>query len=170
METNKEWILIYIDNILIFSKEKEDLLKLTLQVLKKLKENDLFVNLDKCTFEAKEVDYLGVIISKNQMKMNLAKLKGIRDWLTPTTVKQVQSFRGFGNFYRKFIGYYTDTVQLLNDLTKKDLVWNWTDACQEVFEKLKEEFQKALVLLMPDSTKPFIIESDASKFATGAVI
>jgi len=53
---------------------------------------------------------------------------------------------------------------------KKDLVWNWTDACQEAFKKLKEEFQKAPVLLMPDSTKPFVIESDASKFATGAVI
>jgi len=58
----------------------------------------------------------------------------------------------------------------LNDLTKKDLVWNWTDACQEVFEKLKEEFQKAPVLLVPDSTKLFVIESDASKFATRAVI
>jgi len=58
----------------------------------------------------------------------------------------------------------------LNNLTKKDLVWNWTDTCQEAFEKLKEEFQKAPVLLMSDSMKPFIIESDASKFAIGAVI
>jgi len=58
----------------------------------------------------------------------------------------------------------------LNNLTKKDLTWNWTDACEEAFEKLKEEFQKAPVLLMPDSTKPFVIETDASKFATGAVI
>jgi len=128
------------------------------------------VNLDKCTFEAKEVEYLGMIISENQIKMDLAKLEGIRDWPTPTTVKQVQSFLGFGNFYRKFIGHYTDIARPLNDLTKKDLVWNWTDACQEAFEKLKDEFQKAPVLLMPDSTKLFVIESDAPKFATGAVI
>jgi len=76
--------------------------------LKKLQDNDLFVNLDKCTFEAKEVDYLGMIVSENQIKMGPAKLEGIRDWPTPTTVKQVQSFLGFGNFYRKFIGHYAD--------------------------------------------------------------
>jgi len=81
METNEGWILIYINDILIFSKEKEDLQKLTLQVLKKLQDNDLFVNLDKCTFKAKEVDYLGMIVSKNQIKMDPAKLEGIRDWL-----------------------------------------------------------------------------------------
>jgi len=79
METDEEWILIYINDILIFSKEKKDLQRLTLWVLKKLQENDLFVNLDKCTFKAKEVDYLEMIASKNQIKMDLAKLKGIRD-------------------------------------------------------------------------------------------
>jgi len=170
IETDEGWILIYIDDILIFSKEKKDLQKLTLRVLKKLQENDLFVNLDKCTFEAKEVDYLGMIVSENQIKMDPAKLEGIRNWLAPTTVKQVRSFLGFGNFYRKFIGHYADIMRPLNDLTKKDLVWNWTDACQEAFENLKGEFQKAPVLLMPDSMKPFVIESDASKFTTGAVI
>jgi len=142
MGTNEGWILIYIDNILIFSKEKEDLQKLTLRVLKKLQENNLFINLDKCTFEAKEVDYLEMIVSKNQIKMDLAKLEGIRDWPTSTTVKQVWSFLGFGNFYRKFIGHYADIAQLLNDLTKKDLVWNWTDACQEVFEDWKKNSRK----------------------------
>jgi len=102
--------------------------------------------------------------------MDPAKLEESRDWPTPTTVKQVQSFLEFGNFYRKFIGHYADIRQPLNDLMKKDLVWNWTDACQEAFEKLKDEFQKASVLLMPDSTKIFVIGSDASKFATRAVI
>jgi len=86
------------------------------------------------------------------------------------TVKQVWSFLGFGNFYRKFIGHYADIARPLNDLMKKDLTWNWTNACEEAFEKLKEEFQKAPVLLMSDLMKPFIIESDASKFVTGAVI
>ena len=138
IETDEGWILIYIDDILILSKEKRNLQKLTLWVLKKLQENNPFVNLDKCTFEAKEVDYLGMIVTENQIKMNLAKLEEIRDWPTPTTVKQVWSFLGFGNFYRKFIGHYADIMRPLNDLTKKDLVWNWTDTCQEAFEKLKE--------------------------------
>jgi len=100
----------------------------------------------------------------------MTKLEGIKNWPSPTTVKQVRSFLGFGNFYRKFIGHYADIAQPLNDLLKKDLIWNWTNTCQEAFEKLKEEFQKAPVLLMPDLTKPFVIKSDASKFATRAVI
>jgi len=111
-----------------------------------------------------------MIISENQIKMDPAKLEGIKNWPSPTTVKQVRSFLGFENFYRKFIGYYADIVRPLNNLTKKDLIWNWMNACEEAFEKLKEEFQKAPVLLMPDLTKPFTIETDASKFATGAVI
>jgi len=77
-----------------------------------------------CTFEATEVDYLGMIISENQIKMDPAKLEGIKNWPSPTTVKQVRSFLGFGNFYRKFIGHYADITRPLNDLTKKDLMWN----------------------------------------------
>jgi len=103
---------LYINNILIFSKEKEDLQKLTLWVLKKLQENNLFVNLDKCTFEVKEVDYLEIIISKNQIQMDLAKLEWIRNWLALTTVKQVWSFLGF----RNFIENSSDTMQILCDL------------------------------------------------------
>ena len=92
IETDEEWIFIYINNILILLKEKEDLQRLTLWVLKKLQENDLFVNLDKCTFEVKEVDYLEIIISKNQIKIDLAKLEGIRNWPTPTTVNKSDPF------------------------------------------------------------------------------
>jgi len=65
------------------------------------------------------------------MESGIAKLEGIKDWPSPTTVKQVRSFLGFGNFYRKFIGHYADIARPLNDLTKKDLIWNWTDACQK---------------------------------------
>ena len=88
METNEGWILIYIDDILIFLKRKEELQKLTLRVLKKLQENDLFANLDKCTFETTEVDYLGMIISENQIKMDPAKLEEIKNWPSPTTVER----------------------------------------------------------------------------------
>jgi hypothetical protein len=170
IETNEGWILIYLDDILIFAKDKETLEQMTLRVLKKLRDNDLFVNLDKCTFAATEVEYLGMVISEDQIKMDPTKLEGIKNWPTPTTVKQVRSFLGFGNFYRKFIGHYSEIARPLNDLTKKNLTWNWTNACQEAFENLKKEFLKTPVLLMPDSTKPFLVESDASKWATGAVL
>ena len=108
METHERWIIIYMDDILIFSKDRKKLEINTCWVLQKLKDNDLFLNLDKCVFDAEEVEYLGMVIRENQIKMERTKLEGIVNWPTPTTVKQVQSFLGFGNFYRKFIGHYVN--------------------------------------------------------------
>ena len=110
------------------------------------------------------------MIKENNIMMEHGKLAGIHDWPTPTTLKQVRSFLEFGNFYRRFIGHYADIARPLNNMTKKDMLWEWTDSCQKAFDDLKAEFQKAPVLLMPDSSKPFVIESDASKWATGAVL
>ena len=92
--------------------------------------------------------------------MEPMKLAGIRDWPTSSTMKQVWSFLGFGNFYQQFIGHYSELARPLNDLTKKDKVWKWSNNCQEAFNALKREFLKAPVLLISNSTKPFILESD----------
>ena len=102
--------------------------------------------------------------------MDPIKLAGIQAWLIPSTVKQVRSFLGFGNFYQKFISHYSDIAKPLNDLTKKDNKFEWTKECQMSFDTLKQRFTEEPVLLMPDHSKPFQIESDASKVATGAVL
>ena len=102
--------------------------------------------------------------------MDPTKLAGIRDWPAPINVKGVRSFLGFCNFYRRFIGHYSEIAKPLNELTRKHTNWEWTVACQSAFDILKQKFQSAPVLLMPDISKPFVIESDASKFATGAVL
>ena len=111
METHKGWIIIYMDDILIFSKDRKELEVNTWWVLQKLKDNDFFLNLDKCVFDVKEVEYLGMVIQENQIKMERTKLEEIINWSTPMTVKQVWSFLGFGNFYRKFIGHYVNIAQ-----------------------------------------------------------
>ena len=118
-------VIIYMDDILIFVKTKEELKQITKLVLEKLKENDLFLKAKKCEFEKTKIEYLGMIffiIEEGQISMDPIKLAGIRDWPVPTTVKQVQSFLGFGNFYRKFISHYSDLAKakLSTDLTKKD--------------------------------------------------
>ena len=105
-----------------------------------------------------------------QLSMDKIKVKGLLDWPTPTTIKEVQSFLGFGNFYQKFIKKFTDLVQPLNNLLKKDTKFLWTDECQKSFDILKKWFTKEPVLMMPDTTKPFEIKTDASKYATGAVL
>jgi RNase H-like domain found in reverse transcriptase len=102
--------------------------------------------------------------------MEPTKLAGIADWPALTNVKGVRSFLGFRNFYRRFIDHFTTLARPLNHLTKKDKQFEWTTEYQTAFDALKDKFGKTPVLLMPDSSKPFVIESDASKFATGAVL
>jgi hypothetical protein len=92
-------VIVYIDNILIFAKMKEELQKITKQVLEKLQEHDLFLKAKKCKFCKTKIEYLSMIIEQGKIAMDSVKLGGIRDWPTLTTVKQVRSFLGFGNFY-----------------------------------------------------------------------
>ena len=102
--------------------------------------------------------------------MDPTKLAGIRDWTPPKDVKGVRSFLGFGNFYRRFIGNYTKTARPLNDPTKKTKTFEWSQECQEAFEELKKKFQEKPIHIIPNPPKPFYVESDASKWATGAVL
>jgi Reverse transcriptase (RNA-dependent DNA polymerase) len=96
---DKRLIIVYIDNILIFAKTEEELIRITKQVLEKLREHNLFLKVKKCKFCKTKIKYLSMIIEQGKIAMDLVKLGGIRDWPTPTTVEQVLSFLGFGNFY-----------------------------------------------------------------------
>lgn len=164
------WIIIYMDDILIFSNELLLHRQQTKQVLKHLQENDFFLKLKKCSFDISKVKFLSMIIKPNLVAMDSVKLKGIHNWPTPASVKEVRSFLGFGNFYQRFILHYSHIAKPLNDLMKKEITWHWTSTHQNAFEELKQRFAQSLVLLLPDKLKPFSIESDASQFATGAVL
>ena len=167
---DEKLVIIYMDDILIFADTKEELRRRTKMVLEKLREHDLYLKAKKCEFEKTRIEYLGMIIEEGKITMDTVKLAGIRDWPTPTTVKQVRSFLGFGNFYRKFISHYSDIAKPLNNLTKKDQKFEWTNETQTAFDTLKKRFTEEPVLMMPDHSKPFQIESDASKVASGAVL
>jgi len=169
-EINEGCLLIYMDNILIFTDDYSKMEEYTKRVLQKLHGSDLFLNLDKCVFDVTEVKYLDLIIRKDKIAMEPMKLAGIADWPTPTTIKQVRSFLGFVNFYRRFIRKFTEISLPLTTLTKKDLTWNWTTECQEAFDMLKKKFQEAPVLLMLDNKKTFILETNASKWASEGVL
>jgi len=96
---DKGWIIIYMNDILIFSADPEEHRQRTLQVLERLREHDLYLKAEKCKFDIQEVEFLGLIIKLDQLTMDPTKLAGIREWPAPTTVKGVRSFLGFGNFY-----------------------------------------------------------------------
>jgi hypothetical protein len=111
-----------------------------------------------------------MIIEEGKISMDPGKLAGIRDWPTPITVKQTRGFLGFGNFYRCFIRHFSNLAKPLNNLLKKEQKFKWTTECQQAFDELKKRFTEEPVLMMPDLTRPFQIETDASKYATGAVL
>ena len=166
----ERWVIIYMDDILIISNTIEDNIRYTKKILQRLRENDLYLKPEKCTFWATEVEYLGMVISENKLKMDPVKVSGIANWPTPTTIKEVRSFLGFGNYYRRFIHAYGDLIKPLNELLKKDTKFEWNQERQETFDLLKKKFQESPVLQMPDMMKPFVVESDASKYASGAVL
>ena len=117
-----------------------------------------------------KVEYLGLIIQENLISIDPVKLNGIKDWPVPTTVKQVQSYLGFGNYYWQFIHSYGNLTQPFNDLLRKDERFEWTPEWQDAFDTLKQCFTESPVLLMPNSLKPFVLETDASLFASRAVL
>ena len=163
-------IIVYMDDIFLFAPDEATLTANTKRVLARLRENDLFLKPTKCEFNKTKVEYLGMVIEEGKISMDPGKLKGIKDWPTPTTVKQTRAFLGFGNFYRRFIKGFSNLAKPLNDLLKKDQKFEWTDECQQTFDELKKRFTEEPVLAMPDQTRPFQIETDASKYATGAVL
>jgi RNase H-like domain found in reverse transcriptase/Reverse transcriptase (RNA-dependent DNA polymerase) len=163
-------VIVYMDNILIFAENQKELQERMKQVLQQLQEHDLFLKPKKCEFNKTTMEYLRLIIQKGKLLMDPVKLSGIRDWPTPTSVKQVRGFIGFANFYRQFIKKFSKLVLLLDNLLQKNTKVDWNNQCQEAFETLEGRFLQEPMLMMPDHSKPFQIELDASKYTSGAVL
>uniref|UniRef100_A0A0W0F716 Reverse transcriptase domain-containing protein n=1 Tax=Moniliophthora roreri TaxID=221103 RepID=A0A0W0F716_MONRR len=157
------WCLVYMDDILIYSTNEQEHQERLRRLLQRLKDQDLYLKPHKCEFDVKEVVFLGLVIRPSTIGMDPVKLAGISDWPAPTTVTGVRSFTGFANFYRKFIGRYAEIARPLYDLTKKGVLFLWGNACQDAFETLKRKFSQQPLLQIPDPSKPFVIEADASK-------
>ncbi|KAF7770963.1 hypothetical protein Agabi119p4_6937 [Agaricus bisporus var. burnettii] len=161
---------IYLDDILIYSDNPLQHRKHVREVLRRLREHGLYARADKCEFNSESVEYLGYILSPGGLTMSSDKVKTIQDWPEPRKVKDVQSFLGFANFYRRFIYGYSDIVVPLTRLTRKGTPWNFSSEAWEAFETLKKAFTTAPVLThwIPDSQ--LIIETDASDYALAAIL
>ncbi|SJL14064.1 uncharacterized protein ARMOST_17517 [Armillaria ostoyae] len=162
-------VTIYLDDILIFTKDLDEHRRIVRRVLQKLRENKLFLKAEKCEFEVLETEYLGVIISEGQVRMDPVKLAGIAEWPTPTKKKELQSFLGFTNFYRKFIKNYSKVVRALTQLTG-NAEWTWGAAQNQAFQQLKKQMAEDVILAIPNGTGRFRVEADVSNGTIGAVL
>ena len=163
-------VCVYLDDILIFTKTMEEHRRITRIVLERLRKHKLFLRHNKCEFEKTEVEYLSLIISHGKIAMDPVKVAGVAEWPLPTRKKEVQSFLGFANFYRRFIEGFSHHARPLFDLTKKDVVWQWGEEQQKAFDELKSRITSSPVLCFADDSLQFRIEADSSDFATGAVL
>jgi hypothetical protein len=125
---------------------------------------------DKCEFEHTMIEYLGLVISLGTIAMDPMKVAGVADWPIPKSKKEVQSFLGFTNFYRRFIEGFSHFARPLFDLTKKDVAWNWGPKQQAAFDEVNTQITSSPVLALADDSLQYCIEADSSDVATGVVL
>ncbi|CAC5403419.1 Retrovirus-related Pol polyprotein from transposon gypsy,Retrovirus-related Pol polyprotein from transposon 297,Retrovirus-related Pol polyprotein from transposon 17.6 [Mytilus coruscus] len=162
--------LVYIDDVLIFSKNFEEHLQHLNLVFTNLRSANLKLHPSKCKFAKKEVKYLGHVISKIGIKVNPENTKKVNNFQTPKNAKQVKSFLGMANYYRKFVKDYACIATPLTSLLKKNMKFNWTLECQRAFDTLKNALTSAPILVFPEFDKPFILSTDASEYSMGYVL
>lgn len=164
------FVIIYIDDLLIFSGTESEHVAHVSEVLRRLREHSLYAKLSKCSFHVDSVEFLGFIISGDGISMAEDKVTAIKNWPIPKCVKDIQSFLGFVNFYRKFIRAFASVSVPLVELTKKNVEWVWSVSCLEAFLRLKMAVVSAPSLHHPQFDLPFVLETDASDYAVGAVL
>ena len=169
-------IMVYLDDILVFSRTPEEHAHTLRTVLQRLRDNKLYVRQHKCHFNLPEVEFLGHIVGRDGIKVDPRKVHIIKDWPTPKSKKELQSFLGLANYFRRFIHAHSSICRPLHALTGENVKWHtgiWTGECQRAFDLLKAKLSSAPVLTMPDYTKDapeFEVVADASNFAVGAIL
>uniref|UniRef100_A0A8C5PN48 Reverse transcriptase n=1 Tax=Leptobrachium leishanense TaxID=445787 RepID=A0A8C5PN48_9ANUR len=165
-----QYVIVYLDDILIYSDNQEDHTRHVRNVLLRLRQHRLYAKLEKCRFNVTTLEFLGFVREPNNIRMDPSKIEAIRSWPTPANKKGIQCFIGFCNFYRKFIKDFSKIIKPLTYLTKQSIPFKWSVAANDAFCYLKHLFSTAPILSMPDTMKPFILETDASDTALGAIL
>ncbi|KAL0152240.1 hypothetical protein M9458_051963 [Cirrhinus mrigala] len=166
-----KYVIAYIDDILVYSKSEAEHIDHVRTVLSRLLENQLYIKAEKCEFHVSQTSFLGYHISHHGVRMDATKVQAVTDWPQPSTIKELQRFLGFANFYRRFIRNYSTVASPLTTLLKgkpKKLIW--TEEASLAFTSLKERFTSAPILKHPDPNLPFVVEVDASDCGIGAVL
>lgn len=163
-------VVVYLDDILVFSKNREEHMQHLRQVLNILRNNRLFAKESKCEFLCQRVEFLGHVVSDQGVHVDDHKVKAILTWPLPTSVKELQSFLGLVNYYRKFVENLSRLTAPLTKMIHKDSVFEWTPPRIAAFEQVKKVMTTTPVLRIADPELPFTVTTDASDLAIGAVL
>ena len=165
-----EFCSAYLDDILIYSKTREEHHEHVRKVLLKLQEHGLQADIDKCEFYVQRTKFLGLIVTTDGIEMDPEKIRSILEWQPPRSLKGVQAYLGVTNYYRRFIADFSSIARPLTKLTRKDTPFRWDDSCQESFEELKRRLVTAPILAHFDPKKKTYVNADSSDFVMGGVL
>lgn len=165
-----EFVIVFIDDILIYSKNQEEHKDHLRKVLDRLREHKLFAKLSKCSFWQREIGFLGHVVSDKGVSVDQGKIKAIADWPRPRNATEIRSFLGLAGYYRRFVKGFASMAQPLTKLTGKDVQFVWTEGCDASFSKLKEMLTTTPVLALPMDNEPYVVYTDASKVGLGCVL
>ena len=163
-------VQIYIDDIIIYSDSIEEHYEHLAEVFEVLRQNKLVCQIDKCHFFLKQLKYLGKVVSGEGVATDPELIEWMVNYPKPTNVKQVRSFLGLCSCYKGFVHNFAILAEPLTELTRSDVDWTWGDKQEKVFQTLKNRMSDCPILLHPDGSKPFYLQTDASAYGAGAIL
>ena len=169
-DAGPDFVAVYIDDVLVFSRTVEDHLNHLRAVIQRIMEAGLKLKPSKCHFAQREVEYLGHLVTPEGLKPNRQLFEAITEFSTPANVSEVRRFLGLASYYRRFIDGFAKIAAPLQELTRKNTPFHWTEACNKSMRTLKTQLTSALVLAYPSFHRPFTVETDASIIGLGAVL
>ena len=167
---NEEKVAAFVDDILVGTETEEGHNEIVKEVLKKSKENNLYIKPEKCIWKVRKIGFLGVVIGPNRIEIEKVKVNRVLSQPKPKNIKDIRKFLGLANYYRKFIKDFARVARLINMLTRKDMKWQQGQEQQKAFDELKGVFTTKPVLVAPDLDKEFRVEADALNYVTGGVL
>ncbi|KAL5580072.1 hypothetical protein UlMin_012514, partial [Ulmus minor] len=165
-----KFVIVFIDDILIYSRSREEHAEQLRTVLSTLSEHRLYAKFSKCEFWLDRVQFLGHVVSRDGISVDPAKIDAVSKWPVPTNVTEIRSFLGLAGYYRRFVEGFSTLAAPLTALTKKDRRYEWTDKCERSFQELKKRLTSAPILVLPTDVTDFTVYCDASRIGLGAVL
>jgi transposase InsO family protein len=163
-------VLVFLDDILVFSRTKEEHIVHVREVLQRLRTHQLRAKRSKCEFFRSEVEFLGHRLGANGLSVSQDKVQDVQNWPVPKDVSEVRSFIGLAGFYRRFVKDFSKIALPITDLMKDTKQFVWAQEQQQAFDTLKQALCSAPVLLIPDPSKPYTLNCDACDYAVGATL
>jgi hypothetical protein len=162
-----KFVIVFLDNILVYSKTEEEHEQHLRMVLQMLREHQLYATLSKCSFYQKQIHYLRHIISEEGITVDLENVQAIQEWPAPRNVTEVRSFMGLVGYYRRFIARFSRIAHAITSLQSKEKKFQWTERCESSFQQLKQLLTSAPILKIADPSKDYVVCTDACKEGLG---